>query len=133
MKTSLQHLSLNVSDFAKSASFYKDLLGYFEFKIQSEGEDYIGFSNGATDIWLGPAELKYSGNKFHRKNPGLNHLAFQVGSREEMDAFVEDFLKPRNIPTLYGSPKLFPEYTPDYYAVYFEDPDRLKIEVLTGD
>ncbi|MEK7212263.1 MAG: VOC family protein [Patescibacteria group bacterium] len=83
MKTSLQHLSLNVSDFAKSASFYKDLLGYFEFKIQSEGEDYIGFSNGATDIWLGPAELKYSGNKFHRKNPGLNHLAFQVGSRED--------------------------------------------------
>ncbi len=124
---------MNVSDFAKTAEFYKNLLGYFEFKIKSESKSHIGFSNGTTDIWLGPAEEEYLKNRFHRKNPGLNHLAFGVNSKEEVDRFAEEFLKPRNIPTLYSSPKFCPEYTPTYYAVYFEDPERLKLEVVTGD
>jgi len=29
-----------------------------------------------------------------------------------------------------GGPADHPEYEPGYYAVYFEDPDRIKIEVM---
>ena len=46
-----------------------------------------------------------------------------------MDRFHKEFLKPRKIKTLYSTPKKFPEYTKDYYAVFFEDPDRIKLEV----
>lgn len=133
MKTHLQHFSLNVADFPKMAAFYKDFLGYFEFKVRNESESHIGFSNGTTGIWIGPTEAQYLKNKFHRKNTGLNHLAFGVSGKEEVDRFATEFLKPRNIPTLYSSPKFCPEYTPTYYAVYFEDPERLKLEVVTGD
>lgn len=88
-------------------------------------------SNGTTDFWLIKTEEKYLPNNFHRKNIGLNHLAFRVESRGEVDQFTNDFLKTHGIPTLYGTPKLFPEYGPNYYAVYFEDPDRLKLEVVS--
>lgn len=69
-------------------------------------------------------------NYFHRKNTGVNHMAFKVNSREDVDKFYGEFLKDRNMGTLYGSPKEFPEYAKGYYAVFFEDPDRIKLEVL---
>ena len=46
-----------------------------------------------------------------------------------MDRFVAEFMRPRGIAALYDSPREYPEYRPGYYAVFLEDPDRLKIEV----
>src|ERR1017187_9640176 len=60
----------------------------------------------------------------------LGHIAFQVDSADMVDSFVDSFLKPRQIEKLYGGAKAYPEYTPQYYAVYFEDPDRIKVEVV---
>lgn len=130
MKTSLYHLQLNISDAEKSLPFYKDLFAYFEYKIIDESPEHIGVSSGTTDFWLIETEKEFKGNLFHRKNTGINHLALKVSSKEEVDKFVEEFLKPRNIPTLYGTPKVFPEYKQGYYAVFFEDPDRIKLEVV---
>ena len=67
---------------------------------------------------------------FHRKRTGLNHLAFRVPHREDVDRFANDFLAPRGLAPLYETPREFPEYRPGYYAVFFEDPDRLKLEVV---
>ena len=66
---------------------------------------------------------------YHRKAPGINHIAFKVSSKDEVDKFTKEFLKPNKVPTLYDTPHLFPEYSKKYYAVYFEDPDRIKLEV----
>jgi hypothetical protein len=38
--------------------------------------------------------------------------------------------KPRGIIALPGTPREFPEYAPAYYAVFFEDADRLKLEIV---
>ena len=63
------------------------------------------------------------------KRAGLNHVAFRVERREDVDRFRRELLLPRGIPTLYDTPREFPEYAPGYYAVFFEDPDRIKLEV----
>lgn len=128
MKTNLYHLQLNVSP--QSLVFYKDLFGYLGYKIIDESSEHIGVSNGTTDFWLIQTEQKYLSNNFHRKNLGINHLAFGVESKDAVDQFTNEFLKTRSVPILYDTPKLFPEYSPNYYAVYFEDPDRLKLEVV---
>ena len=76
-------------------------------------------------------EIKRPRNiKFHRKNTGLNHIAFKVGSKQEVDNFSNNFLSDKKQIILYNSPKEYPEYTEDYYAVFFEDPDRIKLEVM---
>lgn len=129
MKSSLEHISLNVSDPTKSFPFYKALFTYLEYQIIVDTNDCLAVRNEGSDFWITPTDEKYVPHGFHRKDTGLNHLAFSVPSKEDVNRFRDEFLKPHNIPTLYGSPKLFPEYTPDYYAVYFEDPDRMKIEV----
>ena len=126
----LQHIQLNVSNFKKSFEFYKDFLSEFNYKIIISHDFYAGFSNETVDLWLIQTEENHLDKKFHRKATGLNHLAFKVSSKEEVDNFAKDFLKKRKIPTLYNTPKPFPEYNKDYYAVFFEDPDRLKLEVV---
>jgi catechol 2,3-dioxygenase-like lactoylglutathione lyase family enzyme len=130
MKTSLYHIQINIADAKKSIPFYKDLFGYFEYNIIDQSESHLGVSNGTTDFWFIETEESFKTSTFHRKNTGLNHVAFQVENRVDVDTFVEEFLKPKNITPLYNSPKEYPEYTENYYTVFFEDPDRVKIEVM---
>ena len=59
----------------------------------------------------------------------LTKASFKVNSKEDVDTFTKEFLNKNKIKTLYNTPRLFPEYTKDYYAVFFEDPDRIKLEV----
>ena len=133
MNAFLEHIILNVSNPKVSFSFYKDLFKYFEYKLLAEEEnDHIAFrKKGSADFWIVATETKYIKNRFHRKNTGINHFAFHVSSKEEVDQFYNQFLKLKDIKTLYESPKSFPEYTKDYYAVFFEDPDRIKLEVAS--
>ena len=73
-------------------------------------------------------EEKYLDIPYHRCGTGLNHLAFHAKSRDHVDEITNQ-LKEKGIPILY------PEKHPyaggkDYYAVYFEDPDRIKVELV---
>lgn len=130
MKASLEHISFNVSNPKVSFPFYKDLFEYFGYTIIEDKEDSLAVRKaGSPDFWISSTDSKYLPNSFHRKNTGLNHLAFHASSKEEVDRFYEEYLQPRGIKPLYNSPRAFPEYTDDYYAVYFEDPDRIKLEI----
>lgn len=129
MKAIFNHLTLNVSDFKKSAAFYKDLFNYLSAKFVKDDTNHMGVRLGEGEIWIKETEPKYKNRGFHRKSTGLNHLAFRVGTKEEVDLFYREFLKPRDVPSLYGSPAHYP-YTEKYYAVYFEDPDRIKLEIV---
>ncbi|MCI0548810.1 MAG: VOC family protein [Candidatus Rokubacteria bacterium] len=129
MKAAVYHLQLNVGDPAVSLPFYRQLLGYLEYRAVHDEGGVAGFTNGTTDLWLIATAERFAPDGFHRKRTGLNHLAFRVPRREDVDRFREEFLRPRAIPELYGTPREFPEYRPGYYAVFFEDPDRLKLEV----
>ncbi len=73
---------------------------------------------------------EYLRNGFHRKRTGLNHIAFWAESKRKVDEYYENYLVPRKVPVLYGGPKFRPEYRKGYYSVYFEDPDRIKLEFL---
>ncbi|OGC48171.1 hypothetical protein A3A69_01265 [candidate division WWE3 bacterium RIFCSPLOWO2_01_FULL_37_15] len=132
MKATLQHIQLNVSNKNISYPFYKEMLLLLGYKIYSVEDWGIGMRDPKTNlvIWVAETENKFRKNKFHRKATGINHLAFLVSSKKNVDDFYKNFIKKNNIKTLYQTPKAFPEYTPNYYAVFFEDPDRIKLEVV---
>lgn len=132
MHASLSHIQVNVANAGESFPFYRDFLAQIGWEVVDESDEHIGATDGAVTLWLIQAGEKYASDPFHRKHAGLNHLAFVLGDAEEVDAFKKEFLDAQGIPTLYGSPKLFPEYGDGYYAVYFEGPDRIKIEVLSS-
>ena len=129
MRGTLYHVQVNVGDARVSLPFYKDLLGYLGYRLVHEDAAVAGFSDGGADLWLIATDPAHAGEKFHRKRTGLNHLAFLVDRRGDVDRFRDEFMAPRGLSSLYGTPREFPEYRPGYYAVFFEDPDRVKLEV----
>lgn len=122
----LDHLDLNVRDLGRSGPFYEAFLawlGYAPFQQWPEGRSWR--KNGAYVVLVqtDPARLEAG---FHRKRVGVNHLAFAAARPEEVDRFYREFLLPRDVPVLYGGPR----EDGGTYAVYFEDPDRLKLELV---
>ena len=128
MKAFVYHMEVNVRDAAVSLPFYRDLLGYLEFRCVHDDASVAGYSDGRTSIWLIETASSHTGPGFHRKRTGLNHLAFRVPQRNDVDRFAKDFL-PRGLAPSMNATRV-PQYRPGYYAVFFEDPDRLKLEVV---
>lgn len=131
-KASVYHLQINVSNARRAFPFYRDFFSRLGYRLVDESPDHLGFSNGTTDFWIIQSGKAHAKRKFHRKAPGLNHVSFGGFSPLEVRKFTRDFLQKRKVKTLYGSPRYFPEYRKDYYAVYFEGPDRLKLELTFG-
>lgn len=74
-------------------------------------------------------EIEYLDKGYHRKRIGLNHLAFHAQSRSEVDRIAQ-------LIQMKGMTLLYPERHPDendsdYYALFFEDPDRIKVELVS--
>lgn len=130
MKARLHHLQVNARDARVSLPFYKALFDYLEHRVVYEAESVAGFAGGSADVWVIAADPNHTGPGFHRKRAGLNHLAFRVDRLEDVGRFQAEFMAPRGLGALYGTPRDFPEYGPGYYAVFFEDPDRLKLEIV---
>ena len=131
MKTTIHHVQLNVSKKDVSFSFYKRFLGYWGFKVSYEDANVLGMSDGSVSFWLEPTGPTRARSKYHRKHTGINHIALRTESKEAVDTFKREFLDPEGIVPLYNSPRIFSEYSETYYAVYFEDPDRIKLEIVS--
>ncbi len=129
MKAYQYHTKICVSDYGKSGPFYRDFFTYLGYKIISESKWHVGVSNGKDDFWVVPAR-KGDNKKFREGNIGLHHIAFMVESKKDVDIFAKEFLANRKIKAIHKSPRLFPQYTKDYYAVFFKDPDGMKLEVV---
>ena len=128
MKAVVGHIGINLSNDGESFDFWKGLLTFLEFDIIPDG-NHFDATDGRTYLCVQVTNPGHETPAYHRKRTGLNHLALRVKTSEKVDEFVASFLQPRGIEPLYGG-ALQPTGYPDaYYAVYFEDPDRLKIEV----
>ena len=119
----VDHISVRVSDFARSKGFYGRLFAFLGFKVLDEMADAIGWTNGKTRYWIGQADAQSGKHKYRIGDVGLHHLGFELRSRKDVDA-LQAFVKKL------GATIVDPagEYYDDYYAVFFLDPDGLKLE-----
>jgi catechol 2,3-dioxygenase-like lactoylglutathione lyase family enzyme len=119
----VDHISIRVSDFARSKRFYRRLLKFMGFVVEGEYADAAGWHNGKTVFWIGQADTEGKRHPFRIGNVGLHHYAFELSKRADVDE-LHEFLKKEGA-TVVDPPG---EYYPDYYAVYFLDPDGIKLE-----
>ncbi len=129
MESRIGHIYLYVSDLDKSYEFYKKLLEYLGYRETVKLDWGFAFINNGTSLWFEKTPKDGVEKGYSRRRTGLNHIAFRVDSKEEVDKFFEEFIKGNKIATLYESPKPFPEYEEGYHAIFFEDPDKIKIEI----
>lgn len=125
----VHHVDLVVSSIERSLPFYRDLLGPLGWHVISEvegerGETIWYLSGRGTSIGLREAQ---SDGVVDRYALGLHHLAIEAGSRAAVDERAE-WLRAAGA-ELESEPQEY-AYLPGYYAVFFYDPDRLKLEIL---
>lgn len=127
--SSLHHLEIYVSNLKISHAFWSWFLIELGYEPYQTWKD--GFSYKLDDFYLVfvQTEAAYLNEGYHRKHIGLNHLAFHAHSRAEVDRMAQLIQKK-------GMTILYPERHPDkndseYYALFFEDPDRIKVELVS--
>jgi catechol 2,3-dioxygenase-like lactoylglutathione lyase family enzyme len=120
----IDHLVLSVGDFARSKAFYGKLLGFLDFKLKHSYPDMAGWSNGRTLFWIAQADARGKTRKYRKGDIGFHHYAFELSSRRDVDELGEFLAK--NKMTIVDPPGEY--YEPSYYAVYFTDPDGMKLE-----
>jgi len=117
----IDHISIRVSDYRKSKAFYSKLFTFLGFEISEDYGSTIGWTNGKTRYWIAEAE----GRKAYKiGDVGFHHYAFQLRSRKDVDD-LQVFLRDDLGATIVDPAGLYYE---DYYAVFFLDPDGLKLE-----
>jgi glyoxylase I family protein len=129
LRGAINHLDLTVSVLSVSTAFYDKVLGRLGYLRSAEYAGDIpcwilGGADGNSSIGLHLARVDTPHN---RNAPGLHHLAFHSGSRAEVDAF-HAFLVSERMHVL-DAPAEY-DYTPGYYAVFFADPDGIKLELV---
>ena len=125
----INHLDLTVSDLERSTAFYESLFSHLGYRRSSE-------YGGEVPNWVaraGPVSLSIGLHRARVSTPhdrhaaGLHHVAFHASSRTDVDA-AHELVK--SIGGLVLDPPAEYDYTPGYYAVFFADPDGLKLEVV---
>ena len=120
----IDHIVLRVSDFEVSRRFYDRLLSFLGFVEEWDLGRTVGWNNGITMVWVVEAE---PGAKPHRTGDiGFHHYAFELDSNEAVDE-LGDFLVREGV-EIVDPPADYPSYGEGYRAVFFLDPDGLKLE-----
>ncbi len=135
MISGVHHTDLVVTSLERSLPFYRELLGWTESGeiVGERGERVVYiWPPGREPYWQGSLGLREKqsdahGVPFDRYAVGFHHLAFFVESRAAVDERAK-WLRSRNV-EIESGPKEY-DYIPGYYAVFFYDPDGMKLEIL---
>jgi len=122
----IDHIYISVSNLERSEKFYDVvmmILGFKKNRFRLEGEQHVQYYNRHFGYVLRPARTT---GPQHAYTPGLHHLCLRVEGEPEVREAARR-LQAEKISI--SEPKLYPEYAPDYFAVYFADPDGIRLEI----
>lgn len=123
----LDHIYLSVSDFPRSEAFYDRVMAPLGFRKGDKaiaGDPHAHYFNRSLQLSIRPARTLSRHDPYA---PGLHHLCLQVPRVADVDA-AASLLSELGIEAT--TPRHYPEYNPDYYATFFEDPDGIRLEVI---
>lgn len=125
--TGIDHIYVAVRDLPVSEAFYDcvmEVLGFRKREAKIGGDPHVLYHNRQFGYVLRPTR-----EGTHRHDPyapGLHHFCFRVVDEAAVDRTVREL---REAGVDATAPRYYPEYDPDYYATFFEDPDGIRLEV----
>lgn len=119
----IHHLDLTVSELGPSTTFYDTILPLMGLKRMDDLAEGPLWAGADVEIGLQAARR---GRSHDRYTPGLHHLAFAAATRADVDRLYQQLVA-LGVQVLYA-PADYPDYCDGYYAVFFSDPDGIKLE-----
>jgi glyoxylase I family protein len=122
----IDHIYLTVSDLDRSEKYYDvvmECIGFRKNQFQFGTEKHIQYFNRHVGVVLRPARDVGPHNPYA---PGLHHLCLRVEDEKDVREVANRF-KANGISV--SEPRCYPEYAPDYYALFISDPDGIRLEI----
>jgi len=124
----IDHFYLTVRDLERSEAFYdrvmQQVLGYRKVHSTIADDPHVHYFNRQFGFSLRPAR---PGTPDHDPYaPGMHHFCMRVLDERAVDRAAAELtaLAIEITPARY-----YPEYAPDYYAIFFTDPDGVRLEI----
>ena len=135
MIRALDHLDLVVTSLERSRPFYQELLGLTQASeiVGERGEKVVYISRpgeepaGSFSIGLREKQSDAHATPYDRYGVGVHHVAFEVDSPEVVDERAA-WLRAQGA-EIESGPEEY-DYREGYYALFFYDPDGLKLELM---
>lgn len=125
------HIVMTVKDLKKSKEWYDNVFSFFGFKHAYADDTNIYYKSDVLPFYLAifQGHEEYQNDNFDRYRVGLHHIGIAVDSKEKVDNFYKHLVKNNIVVT--EKPQHYPDYGDDlYYAVFFNDPDGLRLEIF---
>jgi len=121
----IDHISIGISDIARTKRFYDAVLRPLGCTCMSEGADSLGYGKDTVALWI----LTVAHPVPPDVASGL-HICFAAPTRESVRAFHAAALGVGGRDN--GAPGLRADYGPHYFAAFVVDPDGYRIEAYCG-
>ena len=119
----IDHVSVGVSDLAKSAAFYEKLLAPLGYARLVERAHTVGFGKKYPEFWI-----NLRPGMMPAQESGV-HICLRARSEAAVSAFHAAALAAGGRDD--GAPGMRPASTRPYFAAFIRDPDGNKIEAAT--
>ncbi len=124
----INHLILTVNRYEQACRFYDWLMPQLGYSAGVHDYGTMrGWSAESGSFWIKQADTRFAADTFNKDRVGLCEVAFQGESRAQIDALAKAVAA--NGGRILDPPREY-DYVPGYYAVFFADPDDIKLEVV---
>lgn len=124
----IHHVFLSVKDLERSRPFYAQLMPALGYHGRWDWDESSGWLGAEGSFWIKQADARFAADTFSKDRVGLCEVAFRADDRAHVDAVARDVVAFGG--TILDAPREYPEYVPGYYAVFFADPDGIKLELV---
>ncbi|RIH62709.1 glyoxalase [Mariniphaga sediminis] len=137
MRPIIDHIQITVKDLKVAEKFYDRFLPIVGFDInkkvtafiQEHDFHVIEYTHDLLAFAITSPREAFKNDTINRRKPGaIHHLAFKADSREDVDKAYKDLIAIGA--NIVSEPQIHPEYSPNYYAVYFKDLENIKYEIV---
>lgn len=126
----LGHLGINVPDLTAAKAYYDalmPLLGYEPLFAEADQFAYLP-AGGKRGTYLFVYPAVSPGTGYDAGAPGLQHLAFTLPTRADVDAVHAHVVATGG--DVLHPPQAWPQYPPPYWATFWRDPHGFVLEAV---